>query len=292
MASLAGVFAASHMPPIVFRWQHVDQARRDEVAAAYAEWGRRVAAARADVLVIVSPDHFVNFFLDNLPAVCIGIGEAHGAPPETWLKDLPYASYPGHRQFAEHLAAQAFAAGFEPALSRELTLDHGFVLPFFKAGLRSLPGGAIVPFIVNTVEPPYLNSRRCLAWGALIARAVASWPGPERVAVVATGGLSHSIGEVTMGAIDSDFDHGVLERLGRADDDALVAFLDRTIDRAGNGAQETRNWLVARGAAGGARFEPLYYRPIPEWYTGLGLAQWHSPPGGAALLESRSSERA
>jgi hypothetical protein len=104
---------------------------------------------------------------------------------------------------------------------------------------------------------------------------VASWPGPERVAVVATGGLSHSIGEVTMGAIDPDFDHGVLERMGAPDDDALVAFIDRTIDRAGNGAQETRNWLVARGAAGRSRFESLYYRAIPEWYTGLGIAQWH-----------------
>ena len=122
---------------------------------------------------------------------------------------------------------------------------------------------------------PYPNLRRCLAWGGLIARAVASWPGPERVAVVATGGLSHSIGEVTMGAVDPEFDQGVLERLAATDDEALLAFMDRTIDRAGNGAQETRNWLVARGAAGRARFEALYYRAVPEWYTGLGLGQWH-----------------
>ena len=274
MGTLAGVFAASHMPPIVFRWNRVDQARRDEVTAAYAEWGRRVAAARADVLVIVSPDHFVNFFLDNLPSVCIGIGDTHGAPPETWLKNLPYTAFPGDPRFAAHLAAEAFAAGFEPSLSRQFTLDHGFVLPFFKAGLPALPGRTIVPFVVNTVEPPYPNARRCLAWGGLIAHAVASWPATERVAVVATGGLSHSIGELTMGAIDSDFDHGVLERLGVPDDDALVEFMDRAIDRAGNGAQETRNWLVARGAAGRARFEALYYRAIPEWYTGLGLAEW------------------
>jgi aromatic ring-opening dioxygenase catalytic subunit (LigB family) len=275
MATLAGVFAASHMPPIVFRWNRVDQARRDEVAAAYAEWGRRIVAVRPDILVIVSPDHFVNFFLDNLPAACIGIGEAHGAPPEAWLKDLPYRTFPGHPGFAQHLAAEAFAAGFEPSLSRRFTLDHGFVVPFFKAGLRSLPGGAIVPFVLNTVEPPHPSLRRCLAWGELIARAVTSWRGPERVAVVASGGLSHSIGELTMGAIDPEFDRGVLERLAAPDDGALVGFIERTIDRAGNGAQETRNWLVARGAAGRARFEPLYYRPIPEWYTGLGLAQWH-----------------
>jgi aromatic ring-opening dioxygenase catalytic subunit (LigB family) len=281
MATLTGVFAASHMPPIVFRWERVDEARRDEVTAAYAEWGRRVAAARADVLVIVSPDHFVNFFLDNLPAVCIGIGDAHGAPPETWLKALPYTSFPGHPRFADHLAAEAFAAGFEPSLSRQFTLDHGFVLPFFKAGLPAVPGRTIVPFVVNTVEPPYPSARRCLAWGALIARAVASWPGTERVAVVATGGLSHSIGELTMGAIDSDFDRGVLDRLGAPDDDALVAYVERTIDRAGNGAQETRNWLVARGAAGRSRFETVYYRAIPEWYTGLGLAEWR-PVASAA----------
>jgi hypothetical protein len=50
--------------------------------------------------------------------------------------------------------------------------------------------------------------------------------------------------------------------------------MDDAIDRAGNGAQETRNWLVARGAAGAGQFESLYYRAIPEWYTGLGLAEW------------------
>ena len=278
MATLAGVFAASHMPPMVFHWERVDPARRDEVGAAYADWGRRVTASHPDVLVIVSPDHFVNFFLNNLPSVCIGVGEAHGAPPERWLKDLPYKTFPGHPAFAEHLLAEALDAGFEPSVSRQMTLDHGFVLPFFKAGVPRLP--AIVPFVLNTVEPPYPSLPRCFAWGELIARAIASWPGAERIAVVATGGLSHSIGEPTMGEIDVEFDRVFLQRMSARDHAALIRFMDEAIDRAGNGAQETRNWLVARGAAGPGQFESLYYRAIPEWYTGVSLAEWRLGAAG------------
>ncbi len=76
MAELAGVFAASHGPMIVRNWEKLTAGEKERLDAAFLELGRRIRAARPDVLVVISPDHWVNFFLDNLPAICVGTGLA------------------------------------------------------------------------------------------------------------------------------------------------------------------------------------------------------------------------
>ena len=69
MAELVGAFAASHAPLIARDWSILPSERKEQITHAFRELGRRVAAARPDVLIVVSPDHWVNFFLDNLPSV-------------------------------------------------------------------------------------------------------------------------------------------------------------------------------------------------------------------------------
>src|SRR5262245_57575516 len=210
MGTLVGSFAALHGPLLVRSWDAVDAPVLDAMASAFAALGASLQHARPDVLVIVSPDHWVNFFIDNYPTICIGVGDAHLGPPEPWMGGFPFKEFNGHAAFGAHLAATALDAGFEPALSHRLKLDHGFCIPLWKAGLASLP--AIVPIVVNCIEPPLPSFRRCYEWGALIAKAAASYPGALRVAVLGTGGLSHSIGESTMGQIDEAFDRACIER--------------------------------------------------------------------------------
>jgi protocatechuate 4,5-dioxygenase beta chain len=41
----------------------------------------------------------------------------------------------------------------------------------------------------------------------------------------------------------------------------------------GNGAFEIRNWIVAMAAMPRFHGEVICYEPIPEWITGLGLAE-------------------
>ena len=273
MASLVGAFASSHAPLMAREWEAVDAGRREAITKTFSELARRVVEAKPDVLIVVSPDHWVNFFLDNLPSICIGVGATHKGPPEPWLKHLPYGSIAGHPDFALHLARTALDEGFEPSLSHHLELDHGFVIPLWKMGIDPLP--PLVPIIVNTIEPPMPSLRRCLAWGDLIRGAVERYPGDLRVAVLATGGVSHSIGEHDMGRIDEAFDRECFEHLRSSDRESLLAFLDQRLDAAGNGAAEMRNWLVAHGAAQGKRFELLGYHPYPEWYVGCGFAAWN-----------------
>src|SRR5882762_1850205 len=103
MASFVGAFAASHGPLIIREWQRVPAEQQRRMSAAYRELGRRLTAAKPDVLIVVSPDHWSNFFLDNYPAVCIGVGEENEGPPEPWMKAFPSKELKGHGAFGSHL---------------------------------------------------------------------------------------------------------------------------------------------------------------------------------------------
>jgi aromatic ring-opening dioxygenase catalytic subunit (LigB family) len=273
VAELVGVYAASHGPMIVRNREKLTPAENESLDSAFSELGRRIRAARPDALIVISPDHWVNFFIDNLPAICVGVGEVHDGPPEPWFKAFPHRTLAGHPPLAEHVVRTALERDFEPSVSYRLKLDHGFCIPLWKAGLDPLP--AIVPVVLNDIEPPFPSIKRCYAWGALLAEAVARFPGKLRVGILATGGLSHSIGEPDMGRIDEAFDRECLRRFENGNPAALLGFLDERLPGAGNGASEVRNWVAAHGAARGRGFELIRYDPIPNVYVGCGFASWN-----------------
>lgn len=277
MAELVGIYAASHGPMIVRNWDKLTPAERGSIDGGFFEIGRRIAQARPDALVVISPDHWVNFFIDNLPSICVGVGEVHDGPPEPWFKAFPHRELAGHPALAQHIVRTALERDFEPSVSYKLALDHGFCIPLWKAKIEPLP--AIVPVILNDIEPPFPSVKRCYAWGAMLAEAIASFPGQLRVGVLATGGLSHSIGEADMGRIDEAFDRDYLRRLEAGDPPALFEFLNERLPGAGNGASEVRNWVAAHGAARGRGFELIHYDPIPNIYVGAGFASWNLRDG-------------
>jgi aromatic ring-opening dioxygenase catalytic subunit (LigB family) len=273
MANLVGAFAASHGPIIARDWETMAKDHRNRLAAGFDEIGRRLKACRPDLLVVISPDHWVNFFISNLPAVCIGIGEEHDGPPEPFMqKVFPRERFKGHTAFGRHLLQSALDRDFEPALSHRLKLDHGTCIPLWRIGVDAeLP---IVPIIVNDLEEPMPSIRRCLEWGRVIASGVASYPEDLRVAILGTGGLSHSIGEPTMGDIEEDFDNLCIRLFRTAGDAEMATVLEERLRTAGNGGHEVRNWIIAHAAAGGRGFDLVDYAPLPEVYAGCGFAEW------------------
>src|SRR5204863_1806689 len=120
-------------------------------------------------------------------------------------------------------------------------------IPLWRMELERLP--TIVPMLVNSIEPPMPSLRRCFEWGGLLRRAIESYAEPLRVAILGTGGLSHSIGEPTMGAIYEKFDRETIRLFSRPADE-LIQYLDAELPASGNGSEEIRNWLVPHGAAG------------------------------------------
>ena len=271
MATLAGIVAASHIPRMTNAPDAPGAAVREEVAVAFRALGDAMRAMRPSLLVMIAPDHFQNFFIDNMPAICVGCGETHLGPAEPWIVNPP-KEITGAREFAEHLLRASYRAGFDPSFSHHLRLDHGFVLPLRAAEFpMTLP---IVPIVVNAVAPPMPTAGRLFALGGLLADAIASFDRDERVLVIASGGLSHSIAEPGMGRIDEAFDRRFLAMLETGATETLAEVFESNVDRAGNGAHEMRQWFVAHGAARGHGFATRYYRPIREWYLGVAIGSW------------------
>ncbi|MDX1563334.1 MAG: extradiol ring-cleavage dioxygenase, partial [Gammaproteobacteria bacterium] len=70
----AGVL--SHAPGITGR-AHLakNTAKRDEFYAKLDAQRRDIETSGAEVIVVIAAEHFANFFMNNMPAYCIGIGE-------------------------------------------------------------------------------------------------------------------------------------------------------------------------------------------------------------------------
>ena len=171
---------------------------------------------------------------------------------------------------AEHLALADFDITLFTQQPHGRTLGHAFTFPRYRLGLD--PGTPIVPVFVNTYYPPNVPSAaRCYALGQAIARAVANWPGSARVAVIASGGLSHFV-------IDERLDRGVLDGIAAGDATTLRA-IPREALRSGN--SEILNWVTAAGALASLRATVLDY--VPGYRTpagtgaGMAFAHW-SPP--------------
>lgn len=273
MGIFAGSFAASHGPLIVRDWDKLSTETQAQFTRNFRAVGRRIADAKPDVLVVISPDHWVNFFLNVLPAVCIGVGDENDGPPEPFMKEFPFKTLPGDAGFGQHLLRTALENGFDPAASYRLTLDHGFCIPLWLTDLPQMP--RIVPVIINALQEPMPTVERSIELGRLIAKAIESYPADTRVAVLGTGGLSHSIGETTMGDIDETFDRIALDAFRGHDPSVVAGTIQTALEGTGNGSHEVRCWAVAYGAAGAdADFALIDYMACPEVYVGCAFAAW------------------
>ena len=271
MAELVGVWAASHTPVMLNFPDAIPDVDREAIYGAFRELGARIAAAKPDAVIVISDDHVHNFFLDNFPAFCIGASDGYATPAEHWLK-AEKRTLRGSAALGTHLLREALQASFDPAFSLKLILDHGSLTPLELAGVAD--DVAIVPLLVNCVQPPFPTMARCLSWGKLLASAIASFTELDRVAVLGTGGLSHDVGTPRMGMVNEAFDRAFLDALRAGDDEGLVRYATDHVDEAGNGAEEIRNWLVAHGSAGVRKYQPIYYKAVSAWYTGIALGEW------------------
>jgi hypothetical protein len=94
---------------------------------------------------------------------------------------------------------------------------------------------------------------------------------PERIAILATGGLSHDPGERNHGVIDTQFDTKFLERMVAADLEGLAGYTDAELLAAGAGTLELLAWICLAGIMGDAKPRPIAYQPVKPWATGIGM---------------------
>jgi 3-O-methylgallate 3,4-dioxygenase len=278
-------------PPVAGQLDRVTwDAKYARCQAAIAALAATLDAARPDIAVIIGDDQRELFLDDGIPAFACFAGPQiidHKPPAEDFAripKGIQAAYWAVHQDepaahqvqagLSMHLAEQLALADFDLTVFTQQphgrTLGHAFTFPRYRLGLD--PGTPIVPVFVNTYYPPNVPSAaRCYALGQAIASAVASWPASARVAVIASGGLSHFV-------IDERLDRGVLRAIAAGDAAALGA-TPRAALRSGN--SEILNWITAAGALASLRatvvdYVPGYRSPAGTG-TGMAFAQWTPP---------------
>lgn len=276
MAQIVSIIALAHAPGATGWLDKAPKHEQDELLAGYARMADRLRAAKPDVIVGIANDHLLNFRLDNIPDWCVGTAE-HWRGPAEWFRDwvnVPDYEVAGHRELARAIVRESGKRGVNLAFSDALEFDDNWSVPLnFLTPKHDVP---LVPIHMNCVVPPLPTPARCVEFGRVLAEVIHAWPGKERVAIMATGGLSHDPGGPKYFAVDEKFDRWFMEMLATGDIDRILReiTIEKMIAAGDGGTVELLAWLVALGAAGGKAAEPVFYVPSVPLRCGMGGVDW------------------
>jgi aromatic ring-opening dioxygenase catalytic subunit (LigB family) len=235
----------------------------------------RLRAARPDVIVLFSNDHLLNWPINNTPEYTVGIGAEHVGPADWYDEWLALEKYriPGHPAIARYLVNEGARRRLAFAYLREMQFDDGVSVPMHYLN----PEGAIplVPVTMNCTVPPIPTPERAYQVGTTLREMLLAYPGSERVAVIATGGLSHEPGGPRYFSVDEAFDRWFLDLLKHGDHAALLreCTLERMEDAGSGGTAELLAWVLALAFTRGPA-EVLAYMPAVAWRSGTGMVVW------------------
>jgi gallate dioxygenase len=250
MAKIIGAVASSHSPTIGFAF---DRQKQDDpvwapIFKGYQPVRDWLAEKKPDVLFFIFNDHVTSFFFDHYSPFALGIGESYATADEGGgPRVLPPVK--GHPALASHIASGLVADEFDISFFQDKPLDHGCFSPLCMLWPHQPAWpGAIIPLQVGVLQIPGPSARRCYKLGQSLRKAVESYPEDLKVAIVATGGLSHQVHGERCGFNNTEWDMQFLELLEK-DPEQLTQMTVADLARAGGweGA-EVVMWLVMRGA--------------------------------------------
>jgi aromatic ring-opening dioxygenase LigB subunit len=238
------------------------QKLRKDAEAAFAVLRADMNKAAPDVLIIVANDQFVNFFWNNIPTFFLTVGdEVKGRFTRHKFH------YKNHKELAHEIVRSGMNTGIDFSFGEHIELQHTQLVPLYF--LLREPEIPILPLFVNTWIDPAPTPRRCYQVGELI-RDVAN-RSSERIAVLATGGLSHYPGSPRIGEINTQFDHKLLEVMRAGNGRSLTECSVGELLEAGD--TEFLNWMVVLGVVGDAKASYTSYMPDGV-ATGWGFVSW------------------
>jgi len=261
MGEIVAAMATCHAPQLFTYPPDEDPAQLDASIAGMRELGKLLDETKPDVIVFLGSDHLETFSIGCVPTFAILAGSRAIAEFAGRRYDLPV-----HREMAEDLLYKLVGADFDIAYSEDAVLGHTFAVPFeFLIGGRDIP---VIPIHTNVYMPPLPSPRRSAALGHEIAKVVVSRP--ERVAIIASGGMSHYPGTWKYPHPEFDFDRWMIAELERGNSDALFDLTTEQLDEVGN--TELLPWAVMFGAIGYAPGELVQY--TPTWHHGHAMMRF------------------
>lgn len=269
------------------------QARHAACQQALAQLAEIYDDVRPDVAVIVGDDQMEVFTDDVIPAITIYCGSSVDNIPltEAQLERLPpgvaiaegghcppeRTTYETVPVLGRHIVETLIGDNFDVASSKRLPTGplginsiphaHGFIY-------RQIMHDAVtpnVPIMLNTFYPPNQpRAARCFDLGAHLVHAIQSWKSDARVALFASGGLTHFV-------IDEVIDQIFLDSVKTGNYGPALA-LDEGIYQ--SGTSEIKNWIAVAGSMETLGFAPSMVEYVPcyrsEAGTGcaMGFVAW------------------
>ena len=262
--SLVYAGICSHGPGITARADRADPALRDPFYANLDKMRNDIVESGAQALIVIAAEHFANFFMNNMPAYCMGMADQYEGPIEDpeWLK-IARTKVPGNPDLSKRIITEVMQT-VDVAFSEEWKFDHGISVPLnFLTPDYELP---IIPANINCQGPPLTPLKRAWAFGEALRRACDTVP--ERIAIVGTGGISHWPATPDSGKINEEWDQEFMRRFCANDKDAMLSYTDQETYRdAGQGGYEIRTLIATAAAAKGAKAEVHFFEPIPIFAT-------------------------
>jgi len=218
-----------------------------------------LSEANPDCIVMVSnlhgdiPPHqqqiFSVFTGDELPS---GGGKA------------PADRLPTEPGLARHLVDSLNDDGIDVCGCPDLGMASGIGDAFtFLYELYARPGTLpMVPMMISRYLPNQPSPRRAHALGASLRQAIESWDSNKRVAVMASGGLSHQI-------LDEPLDRQVVRALTESDVETLCSIPRDRLNR-GPGTPEILNWVALSSVMDNKPMALIDYVPCYRSEAGTG----------------------
>jgi Catalytic LigB subunit of aromatic ring-opening dioxygenase len=266
-------------------WSTVATPVQFEASAARCQAGLdrladELAAAKIDVVVVIGDDQGELFALSNTPMISVYYGDeiatndVWGRPDKpAWMNEMAkgYMMDKVHHMPAAPELARELIGGLirhhvdvGAASHVEDPVKAGFGHAFGFVAERLFRDRAIpmLPILLNTYFPPnVMTSARALEVGRAIRAAITQSPLDLRVAVIASGGLSHFV-------VDEELDRKVLAGLEPANMDSLGTIAPGALN---SGSSEILNWIMTAGAVGHLPLVWTEYEPVRRTPAGTGV---------------------
>jgi hypothetical protein len=242
---------------------------------------QQLEAFRPDAVVFIGDDEGEFFNLSNFPTFSVFCGdEVWGSSAPSYMNEPPEKSritMPCDPTLGRFILEGLMEHGFDPSFSESMQpvgkpergVSHMVAYTYPKL----LPRGdvPIVPIFINEYFPPMPSGERCWLLGRALREVLDAWPG--RVAIYASGGLSHDPVGPRAGWVDEPLDRWVLNQIETNQHHRLkqIFSFDSASLRGGSG--EIRAW-IAVAAACDRPAKVLDYIRCHHAKTGLSFAYW------------------
>lgn len=264
------------------------QLRWDACQSAIEHLAQTLSRVKPDVCVILGDDQHEAFNDDNMPSLGIYHGDTVEDSPATAGGRASYSdaavgkipserlTHPADSALGEYLIQALIAREFDVARTNKLpegrrqgAIGHAF----YYAYRRLMDNSVIpnVPIMVNTYYPPNApTAKRCYHFGQALRDALEAWDSSKRVAIIASGGMSHTV-------IEEDLDARFIEGLEHQDVEKLTDYPDL---RFRAGTSELKNWIILSGAMAGDGLQMKLVDYVPCYRTeagngcAMGFAEW------------------